>query len=375
MNALNDRDHQFHENLLGFGERITTPLGPSTGVRARCVEILNRNAKKESPMTRAYRLAKRPAFISSLGVAASLALIVGFLYLPRGDARVKAAVILERLQTQIQESPVLDIKIEALNVENASVAGRLQVSPHGVGGDIQARVTEDGETTEADLSLGIGPDDSWILIRKLVVPDPKATALLRLFITPGRATLIKLPAEELGLDLGDLGNGFQGINGIQELGEFVRHLIDAQGDVKATVVDQPDDTVLLTLPLDDVETIRMLAEVGAVSKDLSDEERQKLADVTAQIELSEEDMAKLQGMTLSVVYDPSAELVRSIVVDGIGETNGRVSISLRQGDIDPGLLDSSRVTDENTRILDLAALAKAFESFGADSEAGSDSDD
>ena len=64
------------------------------------------------------------------------------------------------------------------------------------------------------------------------------------------------------------------------------------------------------------------------------------------------------------MYDPKAELVRSLVVDGIGDTDGRVSISLSEGTLDPNLLDSSRVTDDDTRILDLAALTKAFEGFG-----------
>ena len=318
-------------------------------------------------MSRAYRIAKRPVFISTLGAAASIALIVGFLYQPHGEARVEAAVILERLQAQIQKSPVLDIEIEALNVDEVSVSGRLQVSPQGVGGDIQARVTEGGDTIEVDISLGISPDDSWILIRKLVLPDPKANAMLRFFITPGKTTLIKLPAEEMGLDFADFADGFgdlHGLDGMQELSEFVRRLIDAQGDVKATVVDQSDGTVLLTMPIDDAETLRMLAEIGALSKDLSDEERRKVSEATAQIEIDEDDLAELLGMTLSVVYDPKAELVRSLVVDGIGDTDGRVSISLSEGTIDPNLLDSSRVTDDDTRILDLAALTKAFESFG-----------
>lgn len=318
-------------------------------------------------MTRAYRIAKRPVFISTLGAAATIALIAGFLFQPRGDARVEAAVILERLQAQIQESPVLDIEIESLNVENVSVNGRLQVSPQGVGGDIQARVIEDGETIEVDLALGISPDDSWILIRKLVLPDAQANAFLRFFITPGKTTLIKLPADEIGLDFTDLSDGLgdlQGLDGMKELGEFVRRLIEAEGDVKATVVDQPDGTVLLTLPIDSAETIRMLAEVGALSKDLTEEERREVARATAQIELDEDDLAELLGMTLNVVYDPKAELVRSLVVDGIGDTKGRVSINLREGTIDPSLLDSSRVTDDDTRVLDLAALTKAFESFG-----------
>lgn len=318
-------------------------------------------------MTRVYRIAKRPVFISTLGAAATIALIAGFLYQPGGDARVEAAVILERLQAQIQESPVLDIEIEALNIENVSVTGRLQVSPQGVGGDIRARVTENNGTIEVDLALGISPDDSWILIRKLVLPDPQANAFLRFFITPGKTTLIKLPTDEMGLDFADFADGigdFQGLDGMQELGEFVRRLIDAQDDVNATVVDQPDGTVLLTLPIDDADTLRVLAEIGALSKDLTDKERREISKATAQIEIDNKDIADLLGMTLNIVYDPKEKQVRSLVIDGIGDTNGRVSISMREGTIDPSLLDSSRVTDDDTRILDLAALTKAFESFG-----------
>ena len=77
----------------------------------------------------------------------------------------------------------------------------------------------------------------------------------------------------------------------------------------------------------------------------------------------EEDLSKLIGGTISIVYDPDAGLVRSFSVEDIGEMKGSVTIAVRGGGIDPDLLDSSRVTTASTRTLDLAALESMFGDF------------
>ena len=77
----------------------------------------------------------------------------------------------------------------------------------------------------------------------------------------------------------------------------------------------------------------------------------------------EEDLSKLIGGTISIVYDPDAGLVRSFSVEDIGDMKGSVTIAVRGGGIDPDLLDSSRVTTSSTRTLDLAALESMFGEF------------
>ena len=70
------------------------------------------------------------------------------------------------------------------------------------------------------------------------------------------------------------------------------------------------------------------------------------------------------GATISVIYDPGNKQVRSLAIENVGGLAGRIELSFGEGDIDPQLLDSSRVTNENTRVFDLDALQNMMEGFG-----------
>ena len=314
-------------------------------------------------MTRAYKLARKPAFISSVGVAAAISLVVGFFQLPQGAARVDAAIILERLSEQIKAPKLLEITLDSLSVEEAFLNGTLQVSPDGVAGDLEITVQEGGGKIELDIALGITREDGWILVRKLVVPDPQAMAMLNFFLPAGTETLIRLPSEELGLDiakeLGQLGQ----LDDLEmdKISEVVQELIDSSDEVGATVRRQRDGTVRLTLPIKDAGTLRALGHLK-VFQDLLEEEGEDI-DIDAEIE--DGDGEELYGSTIEVVYDPKKQLVRSISIEDIGEMKGRITISLDDGEIDPDLLDSSRVTNDNTRVLDLGALMGTIKDLGA----------
>ena len=109
MNTPNDSEHAFDDNLSRIGARANAPQGPSAELRDRCAAAL----RGERPPTaaRKRRWLRRPAFLSTVGVAAAIAMAFGFFYRPTADARVEAAVILETLTTQIQQNPLLIIKL------------------------------------------------------------------------------------------------------------------------------------------------------------------------------------------------------------------------------------------------------------------------
>ncbi len=359
MTATNNNDPQFDENLSALARRVDPPNGAPADLRSRCAGILTQ--EKETLMARAYRIVRRPGLISTLGAAATIALLVGFFYRPQGEPQVEAAVILKTLNTQIQSDPLLEVTLDSLSIEEVFVNGHLQVSNRGIAGDIQVEVDEggDGDKIELDVSIGISEEEGWVLVRKLKIPDPEAMAMLAFFMPPGTETLVKLPTEELQLALGDK---LEPLERLQEITDFVQELIDSADDVGATVIDQPDGTVLLTLPIKDASTLRALARIKILSEDdRSDDE----AEITRKLarEIDDDDGEELFGTTIEVIYDPTAKAVRSLTIGNLGATHGSVSIKIREGEIDPDLLDSSRVIGPDTRVLDIDALKKTIEAF------------
>jgi hypothetical protein len=386
MNMPSDSDQQFHENLQALGSRIGAPAGASAAARSRSAAQLAGSAG--SAPTKVFRFAGRPAFLSTVGVAAALALVFGFLYQPAGVPTVNAATVLTKLSEQIQESPLIEVEIESIVLEGASVDGNLQVSEVGIAGDIRVEVTEQPGTqpVEVDLSLGLSEEDCWVLIRKLKVPDPEAAAVLAFLMPEGTETLVKLPASEVDFDP-DFGVADLKDEGISQI---VQELIDSASELGATVTNQPDGTVLLTLTIEDASTIESLARLkslsgadsielgGSLHSEDNDEsvEPMKPEDSGFNIvldaedgEAADSDLRGLYGITLQIVYDPQEELIRSFVVENVGEAGGRVSIHIGEGEFDPALLDANRVTSENTRVLDLGAMQKMFQAFeGAEQE-------
>lgn len=362
MNTPQDSDHAFDDNLSRIGARANAPQGASAELRERCAVALRGEIAPAAARRR--RWLRRPAFLSTVGVAAAIAMAFGFFYRPTADARVEAAVILETLTTQIQQDPLLKIKLESLQADGARIDGELQVSRTCVAGDLRVEINQGGEHVEVDLSLGISQDDGWILIRKLVVSDEQAQPILNFFFPPGSETLIKLPKDELDLKLGDLDADLAEI-GSGKIAELVREMIDSASDVGATVTQQADGTMLLILPIKDASTIQALVQLESLTgskRELDENARQALRDLADEID--DDDVKDLVGATISVIYDPGNKQVRSLAIENVGGLAGRIELSFGEGDIDPQLLDSSRVTNENTRVFDLDALQNMMEGFG-----------
>ena len=353
--STNNADRNLDEFLQEFGGRAAVPPGMSARTRSACLSTLNgfgRTRRAGLP-----GLLARPALLSTLGLAAALVLAVGLFFPSGGGPSVRAAVVLEKLATQVQGEDVLEVALDAVSVDEVSVQGRIQIAEKAIAGDIHATIRERTEEApiEVDASWAISEAGGWVLLRKLVVPtEPEAAAIIAGLFPPGTETLLTLPAstlteiaekeagDEVGSELGKFRSLATG-----QLATFLKEVINSQADVGATVANQQDGTVLVTIAVHDAESLRKLMQIA---KTVMGEK------IDGEIDMSDDAAKEFLGCTLRVVYDPAAQAVRSFSVSDLGEMKGTVTISLRGGAIDAALLDPARVTTPNTRRLDAGVL-------------------
>jgi hypothetical protein len=327
-------------------------------------------------------------------MAAGIALVVGLLLPLDNGQTVHAAVILAKLDKQIAESSVVEITLDSLTIDGeVTVNGTLQVGEGGIAGDIHAIVHEghNGNPVEVDISLGMSADQRWVLIRKLSIPEPEIQPILAFLFPAGSETLLMLPIDDDGDGIASgIAEGLS--EGLSEplamlnskrVVSVLEELIEARTELGATVVDRADGTVELTVPIRDARALKTLESIlegafeateGQEDNDATTNVRRhgsKKTRVRTTIEIDEADEDDLDadndliGATLSVVYDPDTESVRSFSISDLGSTEGTLSVVIRDGEIDADLLDSSRVITPNTRTLDLGAIEAMFEGFGA----------
>ena len=361
MSASHDPDRQFDENLHVLGSRIPVPAGTPEEVRSACVSALGSSSTPSQVRSR-WSL-RRPALLSTLGLAACLALVVGLLFPFNGGPTVQAATILAKLNEQIEGPQLVEIAMESVTIENVHLDGWLHVCDDGVAGDVQVVVTEGPDRPEVDLdvSMAVSPDQSWILIRKLELPGSEAAPVLALFFPPGSETLLLLPeeiaAEELDLDLSEELRELSSVRLVDAFQELIRN----QPETGATITEQSDGTLLLSLPMADAEALEGLIRIGmATAEEHGDSDPN---DPEAEIDIG--DAGELFGSTIEIVYDPRSEQVRSFALRDLGATKGTISVTIRGGEMDPELLDSKRVTTPATRVFDLEGFRALAESLGS----------
>lgn len=366
MTLPNDPDQMFHENLRTLGGRLSTPAGPSRTLRSRCTAAIGAAATPRAAMFR------RPVWLSTVALAASIALAFGLLFPTNGGPTVQAATILARLREQIAAPKLLELTIKDITVEKASVSGHIQLAKEGIAGDISAVVDADEMgLIEIDASFGISQDGGWILIRKLVVPDEDVQLIINLLLPPGTETLLKLPEDiDLpGLDL-DFADAIKELSSAHKMLETFTEIVRNQSDTRATVTERRDGTIVLTLPIDDSDSLTEFARMAAqamkaeLKSQGKDDEADEIDVDDIDIDIKGDEAKMLVGSTLKIEYDPEAELVRRFEISNFGESKGSISIELSDGEIDENLLDAERVSGPNTRVVDLSALKSLIESLG-----------
>ncbi len=361
MSTSHDLDQQFHENLRVLAGCIPAPGAPSADVRVRC-----RSAFESAGVTRAHRFPflRKPSILSTLGVAASIVLILGLFFPWNGGPKVEAATILAKLNEQCQEPRLIEVTMDSISVDNIVLDAHLQIAKAGAAGDLHVIVGDGEVAIEVDLSLAISRQDSWVLIRKLSVPNPDVQPLLTLLFPSGSETLLTLPSEfahdELDVDPGDA--PFE-LGAASRFIETLAGLVREQPESGATVTDQGDGSLLLTMPIADARTLEEFLQLASQAVELYRENGSSI-----QVEFdssgSIDEGSDLFGSTLEIVYDPGLELVRSFAITDFGENEGTLSVSFKDEDLDLDLLDSSRVVGPHTRTLDLTGLKSMVEMFG-----------
>ena len=358
MSTPHDPDRQFDDNLRVLGSRLPVPEEVSDELRSRCLAALRFSDGSSGRST--LRALKRPALLSTLGLAACLAVAVGLLFPSNGGPTVEAATILAKFNEQIAEPELIEVTFDSITIEEVSLDGLLQVSDSGVAGDLRIVIREEAEedSLELDLALGLSPDQSWVLIRKLQIPDPDVQPVLRWLFPPGVETLILLPDDAAveGLDI-DIAEALGELSSAK-LVEAFRGLAQNQPDSGASIVEQPDGTLLMTLPIQDAQALEDLIRAAAEAAD----EDIEISGDEGDTDIDEDN--ELIGSTLEIVYDPTADLVRSFALTDFGEAKGTLSVVISGKDLDPRLFDADRVTTPNTRTLDLAALESLLSGLG-----------
>ena len=358
MSTAHDPDHMFDRNFRAAACDADVPAGPSEELLSQCRAALIGN---QHAAPRHMTWLRRPALLSTVGLAACLALAVGLLFPTGGGPTVRAATILARFNEQITAPTMIELTLDNIVVEQASLNGHLQIADDGVAGDLQVAVNEPGEdqAVEVDLSLGLSKAGGWVLIRKLVVSDPEVQPMLAWLFPAGSETMLKLPADATA-------DGFNGGVGdvlgelkTARLLEAFRELVESQPESGATITEQSNGTLLLAITIEDATALKELVKTLATP----DESPEIDVDLEARIdsELSDEDLPGLIGSTMEIVYEPTSETIRSFALRNFGEANGTISFALTNGQLDPALLDEQRVTGPNTRTIDLSALESMFE--------------
>ena len=360
MSTTHDPDQMFDRNLRAAACGADVPGGPSEELLAQCGDALTGN---ESTAPRRTTWLRRPALLSTVGLAACLALAVGLLFPTGGGPTVQAATILARFNEQIAEPTMIELTLDSIVLEEASLNGYLQIADGGVAGDLKVAVHEDGDgtTVEVDLSLGISDAGGWVLIRTLTISDPEIQPILGWLFPAGGETLLMLPADATaGSFDGEVGEVLGELKAAHLLDAF-RELVESQPESGATITEQADGTVLLAITIEDASAIKgLITTLATLDEDVDIDVD---VDVAAEIdaELSDKDLPGLIGSTMEIVYEPTNETVRSFALRDFGEANGTISFALTDGQLDPALLDEQRVIGPNTRTIDLSALESMFE--------------
>lgn len=297
---------------------------------------------------------RRPAVLSSMGLAIVLATAFGLLFPTNGGPSVRAATVLEKLSKQVTGNDVIEARLDRVEIEELEIDGLVALAEKALAGDLQVTVNEGDGKLEVDVAFGITEDSGWVLVRKLRLPDAEAQVFVDMFLPAGQETLLLLPAAVIQSKLGQLGGGLAHVRQMAggHMADVVKVLLNSDSAAASKTERLADGTVLLSIDLKDEEAIESF--MRAVTRSMG-------KDVPADLKAEDHDLDELLGASFTIVYDPAVETVRSFSVSGIHDIKGVISISLHGGTIAPAMLDSAHVAKPGTRTLDLEGLLNSVD--------------
>ncbi|MGD8454451.1 MAG: hypothetical protein PVJ57_21770 [Phycisphaerae bacterium] len=287
---------------------------------------------------------RKPAILSATGIAAIV--VLSLLLLPRGTTpEVRAAMIVQKLTEQYNQPIRLDLTMEGLEIgpdmagtaglKQVVLDGYLQLSGEGVAGDVAMKIVfgdDSGLPVSGELSMDVGlalaGPARWLLIRSITATDPVVQMQLGLVCPAGSETLVLLPEDQEGFELGvDVGDELDQVRA--QLDKMVEELSAEEAEEKGLLRKQPDGTFVLTVPVG--------THVGVPGMELPEE--------------------AMTGTTVEIVYDPATGQVLNMTAAGLlGRPPARVVVAFHEGGIDPALLDVEPIKAREPRILDVGAL-------------------
>ena len=332
---------------------------------------------------------RKPALLSITGVAAAILITIVLLFPGGHTPTVQAATIMQKLNEQIDEDVALNIQLERLSIDELFIDGFLNVMEGRVCGDISIRIDEgksmDGEaqTLEIDAALAVGSADSWLLVRKLRVPDPEVQPFLDAFFMEGTETMILLPKQIMESEVNSELQFGTVTDQLQDVHHLLKEIIAAHEDYGVTLTPQPDGSILLSLPIEDEVALETIAaqleqnmqfdldlEVGdSAAPDAEDSEDAPAAgaDRDTQVVVKHEASTTLDGddpligSTLTVLYDPNYERVRSFAILDFGGPGSNIRVNLDAVPITEDYFDWQTHMQQGTRLFDLNALQGLFQ--------------
>lgn len=349
---LEKSDETLHELLKARGAewRLNMRLDPK--LHQDCLAMM------ESGRAQGRRLRSwgRRMLVSSMGLAAAIALIVTLAFPLGGNTPVAAKTILTRLAEQVQGDGVLSVTFNNVRVDEITIDGHVQIGTDSIAGDLNVSIEEEADKPIlVDASLAVTAEKGWVLLRRLEIPEPEAQAIIQLFVGPNAPALILLPdgilknmelmGEEAPLtEIRRLATG--------QMAAIVREVVHSGADLGAVVTRHPDGVTQVTLRVKNAETLKKLIEMAAAATGQSVEDG---------VDISDDDANEIIGCTLAVTFDEQTQSVKSFSFTDIADMQGMITIALLEGAIDPALLDSARVATPATRTIDIGFLKGIIE--------------
>lgn len=259
----NNNDNQFEKNLERIGSAHQAPATPSADLLSACDDIFDREAEKTVAMTTnlpqqaVNQRWRHPAAWSTIGIAASIALIAGVFFAPTAGRKVQAAVVMKQLNQQLTRNELVVLTIDSLEVEEASVDAELQLSDHTIAGRVKVVIDEPSNPMgliAIDANLAMSPQGSWIYLREFTTTNPGIALLASQYLDDGRDVLIELPADTFEGE--SILNSEDG--NIAELAfGHLQALLSAASDEDPNlfeITELTDGAFMLTIDLDDPDT-------------------------------------------------------------------------------------------------------------------------
>lgn len=394
---MDNRDKQLDENLHVIGRRVPRPADASPEQVRHWVEQV-----QSSRSGRIRRLAgvwarpavRRWAFSAAAAAVLVLGLFVAFETTPQS---VSAEDVFKQVGATLHTQPVLHLTVEDVELQGHRLNLEFIGADDGksVFANINAKsLAGDTENTLGlDMTLARDGKDSWVLVRRMQWNDRRPMGHL---IPENGALLIDVPVSRstneavrealpMAIRLRDVQALIESLRQavpaleVRELDDgtvLLEGVITRPNDLNVRMLDETTDAARMFAGLSPALMSGMTQQdfqkvVGTIKETLSERlSEEDLETVSARLDLvSLVAMQQLQagkpvrnddtnekldealrtlltGATITIVYDPAQKLLRRVVMENIGPSQGTLRLRFDEPDINRSLLNRKRFANK-----------------------------